>query len=84
MSTSSSWSGAHQERFAEFEVIDETQLAYDLSALAEQPTATGHYVRALRERIEAEPDADARRVLELALESGLRALDGREDIVRVG
>lgn len=76
--------GAHQEKFAEFEVIDETQPAYDLSVLAGQPTATGHYVRALRERIEAEPDADERRILELALDSGLRALDGREDIVRVG
>lgn len=74
----------NQERFAELQVVDETHLAFDLEALAEQPSATGHFVKAVRERIEAEADPAERRVLELALDSGLRALGGREDIVRVG
>ena len=38
----------------------------------------------MRERIDSEDDPAERRALELALDSGLRALHGREDIVRVG
>ena len=44
----------HREPFAEFQVVDETSPAYDLDAMAEQPSATGHFVKALRERIESE------------------------------
>lgn len=77
-------SDAHRERFAEFELLDETHPAYDLEALAGQPDATGHFVRAMGERIDAEHDPAERLALELALDSGLRALHGRVDIVRVG
>jgi exonuclease SbcD len=73
----------YRERYAEFAVIDETYPRYDLEALAAQPTAAGHFVRRLQERIEDETDQDQRHILELALASGLRALDGHEDIVRV-
>lgn len=77
-------SGAHQERFAELQFVDETHPAYDLEALAAQPDATGHFVQAMCARIESEDDPSERRVLKLALDSGLKALHGREDIVRVG
>jgi len=67
---------------------DETQPAFDLDALAEQPTALGAFVRELRERIDAcdpggrdsadgDPGEEAqRRRLELALDLGLRAMHG--------
>jgi DNA repair protein SbcD/Mre11 len=56
---------------------NETQLAFDLDALAEGPTALGSFVRDLRDRIEGCDADDAHRQrLELALDLGLRAMHG--------
>ena len=59
---------------------DETQPAFDLDALASQPTALGAFVCALRERIAAcsaeHDDPQQRTRLELALDLGLRAMHG--------
>lgn len=71
----------HGERYAALEMRDSTTPAYDLDALARQDTARGHFVRRLRERIEAEADERERRVLEAALLAGLRAMDGREQLL---
>lgn len=61
---------------------DETQPAFDLDALATQPTALGAFVRDLRERIaRCEADHPQRRRLERALDLGLRAMH-REDLAR--
>ena len=70
-----------ESRFAELQVVDETHRAYDLDALEEQPSATGHFVRLMRERLEAETGEGERRLLELALRAGLDALHGRRDII---
>ena len=56
---------------------NETQLAFDLEALAEGPTARGSFVRDLRDRIEGcDTDEAHRQRLELALDLGLRAMHG--------
>jgi exonuclease SbcD len=73
---------AARGELALLELRDETQPAFDLDALAAQPTALGMFVCDLRERI-ARSDADEaqRRRLELALDLGLRAMHG-EDLAR--
>lgn len=75
--------GLHGANLAELQLVDATHLAYDLDALAAQPDATGHFVKAMRERIDSEEDEGECRILELALDRGLRALHGRKDIVHV-
>ena len=66
-------------RFDALRVVDHTRRAYDLDAIARLPTARGRFVRALRERI-AHSAGRERKVAELALEAGLRALDGDEPL----
>ncbi|MGE5282730.1 MAG: metallophosphoesterase family protein [Chloroflexota bacterium] len=74
----------HAERFAELAVEDHTHPGHDLEALASKPSASGHFVRRMQEQIAAEPEEGRRQLLESALRSGLRALDGQERIVDVG
>jgi DNA repair protein SbcD/Mre11 len=69
--------------YAELIIIDATTPAYDLDALASQPTARGFFVRKLREKLEQADEERQRRILEVALMAGLRALDGRKDVVNV-
>lgn len=70
--------------YIELVVVDQTRPAYDLDALAEQPTARGYFVRKIRQQRAAASDEDDARRLDLALTAGLRALDGRGDVVDVG
>jgi DNA repair protein SbcD/Mre11 len=74
---------AHGQRYAELAVEDRTHPSYDLEAIGNQPTAAGYFVRELRGQIDAEEEPDRRQVLELALDAGLRALEGHEGIVHV-
>lgn len=74
----------HGARFAELAVEDRTHPGHDLEALASKPSASGHFVRRMQERIAAETEEERRELLELALRSGLRALDGQERIADVG
>jgi DNA repair protein SbcD/Mre11 len=67
--------------YAALTLIDSTSPVYDLDALATQQTARGHFVRRLGERIAVAQDEDERSTLELARLAGLRALDGREDVL---
>jgi len=71
------------EGYAELIVVDETRPAYDLDALAQQPTARGYFVRRMRDQLAATSDEAEVQHLELALIAGLRALDGRGDVVDV-
>ncbi len=72
---------AHGGPYAALIVIDHTIAAYDLDGLVSQQTARGRYARRLLDRIEQAQDERERKTLELALLAGLRALDGREDVV---
>jgi DNA repair protein SbcD/Mre11 len=67
--------GAAGEHLALLDLRDETQPAFDLDALAAQPTALGMFVCELRKRIDGCEDGERRR-LELALDLGLRAMHG--------
>ena len=72
------------QRYAELVVVDQTRPGYDLESLATQPTAKGYFIRHMQERTAGATNDQERRQLELALSAGLRALDGREDIIDVG
>lgn len=67
------------QRFAGVRVIDRTQRSFDLDAITQLDTARGRFARSLRERI-GQADGRDREVAELALEIGLRALDGGEPV----
>jgi hypothetical protein len=54
----------------------------DVDGRADRPGLDGLLVRKLRERMAAAHD-DEQRVLQLALEAGLRAIDGRDEILHV-
>ncbi len=69
--------------FAELIVNDATTPDYDLDHIAQQETVRGIFVRDIRARLGEESDEQKREKLELALKAGLRALDGRKDVVRV-
>jgi DNA repair exonuclease SbcCD nuclease subunit len=73
----------HREGLAELAVCDDTRPAYDLEALALQQTATGEFVRRLQAKIVEATQAADRERFEAALQIGLRALDGRRDLVDV-
>lgn len=70
--------------YAALQIRDHTFPEYDLSAFELQSTATGHFVRTLRARIQDTSDISERERLELALRLGLHALHGRKELVRVG
>jgi DNA repair protein SbcD/Mre11 len=74
---------AHRDRYATLNVEDRTEPVLDLDRRAARKGLDGSLVKELRNRLEnAESDRE-RRVVELALQAGLRALDGREPILRV-
>lgn len=70
--------------YAALRVRDLTFPEYDLAALERQSTATGHFVRSLREKIQGTDDASEKERLERALRLGLQALHGRKELIHVG
>lgn len=70
--------------YAALLIRDHTFPEYDLAAFERQSTATGHFVRTLRARIQETNDASERERLGLALRLGLQALHGRKELIRVG
>jgi len=70
--------------YAALQVRDLTFPEYDLAAFERQSTATGHFVRSLREKIQGTNDASERERLERALRLGLHALHGRKELIHVG
>ena len=73
--------GRHAD-YAALAVVDATRPAFDFSALAEQPTALGRFVKDLRERI-ALASEEERVTLELALLAGACAVCGEREVLRV-
>lgn len=74
------WGGS----FAEVRASDTTLPAYDLDRLAQQETIKGIFIRGMRERMEnAGDDAMQAQLIQQATVAGLRALDGRKDVVDV-
>jgi hypothetical protein len=61
---------------AELAVVDRTEPAYDLDAIAAEASVRGRFVARLRAA--ADPEADD------AILAGLRALDGRAEVIRAG
>lgn len=75
----------HLERdFAAASVADRTDARVDNSAIARRHSADGLFVADLLERIARSSDDRERRVLEMALRAGVRAMRGEKDVLRVG
>ena len=70
-------------RFDVIRVVNSLTRAWDLDALARQPTADGRFVAALSERLAHADDPRERKVVELALEAGLSAMKGDGPILDV-
>ena len=68
--------------FGELLVEDRTRPAYDLAQIARERTVRGRFVAGLLRRAEAEPERAER--LTAAAHAGLRALDGRRELLDVG
>ena len=76
---------AHLEQdFAAVTIEDVTESAMDLADLAGRKTADGMFVASMLDRIERADGDRERRILEMALRAGVRAMNGRKDVLRVG
>lgn len=73
---------ARHPEYAGIVVVDGTRSKFDFAELAEKPTALGHYVRNLSERIEL-ADEGEKKTLELALLAGVRAMHGEAEVLHV-
>jgi DNA repair exonuclease SbcCD nuclease subunit len=70
--------------FAAVGVKDETTPAVEYSEIARRHSADGLFVAGMLGRIEQAEDERERRVLEMALQAGVRAMAGRKDVLSVG
>lgn len=70
--------------FAHVAVVDRTEPRLDVEGRLERKSLDGEFARRLVERVDAAADERAKRIAELALEAGLRALEGRDEVLRVG
>lgn len=75
--------GQHTARYAALRLVDATEPILDIDSRAERKGLDGLLVRRLREQIEDAGSERDRHLAELALQAGLRALDGRDVILRV-
>jgi DNA repair exonuclease SbcCD nuclease subunit len=73
----------HGVRYGALVVDDATEPLLDVESRAQRKGLDGLFVRKLRERLAAAAGDVERRQIELALEAGLRAIEGREVILRV-
>lgn len=69
--------------YSALQIRDLTFPEYDLSSFESQSTATGHFVRSLRAKIEGTNDLTEKNRLEHALRLGLHALHGRKELIHV-
>lgn len=65
-------------------VKDETEPAVNYVELSHHHSADGLFVASMLERIQQASDARQRRILELAMQAGVRAMQGHKDLLRVG
>lgn len=75
---------ALSEDYAALRIVISTTFGYDFAALAAEQTVRGHFVRRLGERIEHASSPEEQRRYVAARLAGLRALDGRKDVLDVG
>jgi DNA repair exonuclease SbcCD nuclease subunit len=73
-----------EQDFAAAAVDDLTEQRVDYAELARRHSADGLFAASLLERIERAGDQRGRQVLEMALRAGVRAMNGRKDVLRVG
>jgi DNA repair exonuclease SbcCD nuclease subunit len=73
----------HASRYAALVLEDRTEPLLDIEARAARKGLDGLFVSKLRDRIEHAESERERQIAELALQAGLRALEGREVILRV-
>jgi len=72
------------EDYAALRIAISTTFGYDFDELAAEQTVRGHFVRRLRQRLDhASSPEEERRCIDARL-AGLRALDGRKDLLDVG
>lgn len=69
---------AYSHRFYALQLRDETRIARDIWARAEEDSLRGLFLRDLRERYEKASDEAEREKITLAVRFGLAALDGRD------
>jgi DNA repair exonuclease SbcCD nuclease subunit len=74
---------AHGGRYGALVVEDTTEPLLDMAARAERPGLDGLFVRKLLDRLAAAASDAERRRIQLALEAGVRAIEGRKVIPRV-
>lgn len=70
--------------FASLEFVDATEPMLDIAARIERKSLDGLFTRKLLKQIESAQDPRARRIAQMALEAGLRAVERRERVLRVG
>ena len=76
---------AHLEQdFAGVVLHDRTESRLDYEAIRRRASADGLFVAEMMRRLETSIDERERRVLELALRAGVRAMSGRKDVLSVG
>ena len=74
---------AHGVRYRTLVVNDATEPIFDVASRSQRKGLDGLFVRKLRERLDAAGSDAERRRIELALEAGLRAIEGEKVILRV-
>jgi DNA repair exonuclease SbcCD nuclease subunit len=75
--------GQYAAKYAALRLEDATEPILDIDSRAERKGLDGLLVRRLRKQIEEAESERDRHLAELALQAGLRALDGRDVILRV-
>jgi DNA repair protein SbcD/Mre11 len=73
----------HGSRYAALVLEDRTEPLLDIEARAARKGLDGRFVSKLRDRIEHAESEREQQLAELALQAGLRALEGRDVILRV-
>ncbi len=76
--------GSRRSSYALLELQDRTETSLEIEGRLERKSLDGLFTRKLLEQIDAAPDEHGRRIARLALEAGLRAVEGREPVLRVG
>jgi exonuclease SbcD len=73
-----------EQDFAGVALLDSTEPHVDYELMRGRPSADGLFVAEMKRRLDAAVDERERRVLDLALRAGVRAMSGQKDVLRVG
>ena len=75
---------SRRSAFAALQIEDGTEPSLDIESRVERKSLDGLFTRKLLEQIDSASDEPTQRLARLALEAGLRAVEGREVVLRVG